>query len=209
MRNYNIEGIVLKGISYKDSDKIYSILAKGMGRISVLAKGVRKISSRRGGNLDTLNLISAKISESSKGFIRIEEVKTLNSFRDIKKSYELSCLAYYLVELVYRNIEEGDSVDKIFDKLAICLKALSNPKVSPGLIVNHFELEFLKILGYEFQPNKKNVREEIFNILFKLQSGKFPKDIKFSEEKEVDIVIKSFLNSHLDSKIKSLELNLK
>ncbi len=208
MRNYNINGIVLKSINYKDSDKIYSILTREMGNISVLGRGVRKISSRRGGNLDTLNLISAKISESSKGFRQIEEAKTINSFREVKKSYELSCDAYYMAELIYRNSEEGEESEKVFNLLIKCLKALPNLKVSPGLIINHFELELLRIMGYEFQINT-SIKREISDVIIKLQDGRFPKDISRSEEEEVGKTIKNFLNKHLDSKIKSLELSIR
>jgi DNA repair protein RecO (recombination protein O) len=208
VRNYNINGIVLKSVNYKDSDKIYSILTRELGKISVLGKGVRKISSRRGGNLDTINLISAKISESNRGFRQVEEVKTINSFKEIKKSYDLSCNAYYMAELIYRNSEEGDDSEEIFNVFIKCLKALSNAKVSPHLIVNYFELELLKILGYEYQKDN-TVRDEIADILSRIQKGWFPKEISRSDEQEVDKNIKDFLNRHLDSKIKSLELSLK
>jgi DNA repair protein RecO (recombination protein O) len=208
MRNYNINGIVLKSINYKDSDKIYSILTREMGKISVLGKGVRKISSRRGGNLDTLNLISARISESSKGFRQVEEAKTINSFREIKKSYDLVCNAYYMAELIYRNSEEEEESEKVFNLFVNCLRALPNSKVSPCLVVNHFELELLRIMGYGFQVNGA-VRKEIADILFKLQSGRFPKEISRSNEEEIDRIIKNFLNKHLDSKIKSLELSIR
>jgi DNA repair protein RecO (recombination protein O) len=208
VRNYNINGIVLKGTNYKDSDKIYSILTRELGRISVLGKGVRKISSRRGGNLDTLNLISAKISESSKGFRRIEEVKTLNSFKEIKKSYDLVCEAYYMAELIYRNLGEGDESEKIFNLFLKSLKVLANSRISPRLIVNHFELVLLKMLGYEYQ--KSNItKSEIAGILYKIQEGRFPQEISRSVEHEIDKIIKGFLNKHLDSKMKSLELSLK
>lgn len=209
MRNYNITGVILKSSNIKDSDKIYCILSKESGKIFVLGKGVRKISSRRAGNLDTVNLVSAKISENSKGFKQIEEVKTINSFREIKKSYDLSCKAYYMAELIYRNIEEGEVVEKILEKFVSCLKALSGNKVSSSLIVNHFELEFLKLLGYEFQQRGNIIKTDIYGILEKLQKGVFPKEINPEDEKEINFTVKNYLNKHLDQKIKSLELSIK
>ena len=208
MRNYNINGIVLKNTNYKDSDKIYSILTRELGKISVLGKGVRKISSRRSGNLDTINLISAKISESSKGFKRVEEVKTINSFKEIKKSYDLACSAYYMAELIYRNSEEGEESETVFNLFINCLKALPNSRVSTRLIVNHFELGLLKIMGYGFQVGS-NTSKEIANILIKLQEGRFPKEISQTNEEEINKIVKGFLIKHLDSKIKSLELSFK
>jgi DNA repair protein RecO (recombination protein O) len=208
MRNYNIKGIVLKSTNYKDADKIYSVLTRELGKISVLGKGVRKISSRRGGNMDTINLISAKLSENRKGFKRLEEVKTIDSFKEIKESYELSCAAYYMAELIYRSLEEEEESEKIFNLLVKCLKVLTNPTIRPGLITNHFELGLLGALGYEYQADRTTAGE-ISEIIHKMQVGRFPKEIEKDIADEVDKVIKTFLNTHLDSKIKSLELSIK
>jgi len=208
VRNYNINGIVLKGINYKDSDKIFSILTKEMGKISVLARGVRKISSRRAGNMDTLNFISAKITEDSKGFKQLEEVKTVNSFKDIKRSYELSCLAYYMAELIHRNIEEGENSEQIVTKLVGCLRALTDLRADSTLVVNHFELDLLKELGYEFQIGGGSYKKETLNTLSALRRGIPAKGIDSLVLKEVDTIIKAFLYRHLDQNIKSLELKV-
>jgi DNA repair protein RecO (recombination protein O) len=207
VRSYNINGIVLKGINFKDSDKIFSILTREMGRISVLARGVRKISSRRAGNLDTLNLICAKITEGSKGFKQIEEVRTVNSFRDIKKSYDLSRLAFFMAELVYRNLEEGENSEQILSKFVSCLKSFSNPNLRPVLIVNYFELELLKELGYEYQPQSNFVNSRVLKVITELQKGRLPKNMDENLEDETNRVISTFLYQHLDQKIKSLELS--
>jgi DNA repair protein RecO len=208
VRNYNINGIVLKSINYKDSDKIYSILTREMGKMSVSARGVRKISSKRAGNLDTLNLVSVRIAEDSKGYKHLEEVKTLNSFKDLKKSYELSCLAYYMAELISRNIEEGENSEQVVNLFINCLKVLTDSRADSALVVNHFELGLLKELGYEFQTGGGNYKEGTLNTLSALKRGIPPKGIDPLILKEVDTVIKTFLYKHLDRKIKSLELKL-
>jgi len=206
MNKFNTTGVVLKSVNYKDADKLFTILTRDHGKLSAMAKGVRKISSRRAGNLDTLNLVTLKISESRAGFKLIDEVKTLNSFRDTKKSYELSCLGYYMVELVHRSFEEGHEAGEIFNVLVSCLKALPNSRVSPNLIVNHFELELLRILGYEFQVERYAFNKKSSDLLNRLRKGQFPKDANPKVEEDVDKLIKGFLTMHLDSKIKSLEL---
>ncbi len=79
MKKYNVRAVVLKSLKYRDSDKIFTLLSKEKGKISAIGRGVRKISSRRNGNLDTLNLISANIHEDRVGFKSIEEVKTIET----------------------------------------------------------------------------------------------------------------------------------
>jgi len=155
MKKYNTKAIVLKSIRYKDADKIFTLLTKNDGKTSGIARGVRKISSRRGGNLDTLNYIHVKIHESGKGFKNIEEVKTLESFKDIKKDLDLSKKAYYMVELLHKNIEEGHENRRVFKLLLTSLKLLSSgKKYNPDVVVMYFEINLLKELGYQLNLEK-------------------------------------------------------
>ena len=80
MKKVNTVAVVLKSINYRDSDKIYTLLSKDLGKIPAIARGVRKISSRRAGNLDTLNLVKVGLSEGLGGMRQIDEVSGLNSF---------------------------------------------------------------------------------------------------------------------------------
>ncbi len=208
MRKYNLHGIVLKSINYKDADKIYTILTDQMGRVSALAKGVRKISSRRAGNLDTLNLITAGISESKNGFMLIHEVKTINSFKEIKDSLELSQTGHYLAEFVYRTIQEGQGAGEVLKLMGYTLKQICEKSTDPKILVAFFEIRMMKLLGYEIQIDrelKARLSESSLELFQKLYRGDFHVNPKKESMEQLDAVIKSYLHRHLDSKFKSLE----
>ena len=206
MNSYNIKGLVLKSTNYKDTDKIYSLLCYKLGKINVLGKGVRKISSRRAGNLDTLNIIEGRINEGRGGIKIIEEAKAIDTFKSIKKEYRLVTNAYYLVELVYRNIEDENETDEVLDALIKCLKILSKGITYPSIAVSYFELLFLKYLGYEYPADKIYENNDVVGNIRKLQNNKIPKDLSKEEALKLDKIIKNFLYRHLDAKFKSLEL---
>jgi DNA repair protein RecO (recombination protein O) len=154
MKKYNSRAVVLRNFKYKDSDKIFTLFTKEYGKISALARGVRKISSRRSGNLDTLNLISVKIHEERSGIKNIEEVKTLESFKTIKKDLKKSLKAYYIAELVHKSTEEGEKLESIFNLLVRFLKVLEKNGYSGDLFVTYFEINLMKLLGYELTLDK-------------------------------------------------------
>ena len=54
-RTYKTEGIILKRINFGEADRILTSYTKHFGKISLLAKGVRKITSRKGGNIELFN----------------------------------------------------------------------------------------------------------------------------------------------------------
>ena len=47
MKVEKLQGFVLKRTNYGEADKILTVFTKERGKIKVLAKGVRKIKSRR------------------------------------------------------------------------------------------------------------------------------------------------------------------
>ncbi len=153
MKRYNIEALVLKNIGYKDADKIYTVLSRELGLVSVHAKGVRKISSRRAGNLDTLNHVKIKISEQDSGWKTADEVSLIESFKPIKGSLLAQSHAFYLLELAYRLVHEENSSEKLFDRMLVALHKLSKSKseLESYLVINSFEVFLLRFLGYEIE----------------------------------------------------------
>jgi DNA repair protein RecO (recombination protein O) len=206
MRKFSLEAIVLKSKNIKDADKIYTLLSKEKGRISVLAKGVRKVTSRRAGNMDSLNVINASVSENDSGFLMLNEVKTLKSFSKLKKDYRLSSLAFYMAELVFRNIEDGDEYEILYKIFVKCLEVLGNDKVQPEMVVNHFELELLKLLGYQLRIDDYTTNDKVINYVNKLSQGVFSLNEEKATYETADRMVKSFMHTMLDNKMKSLEL---
>jgi DNA repair protein RecO (recombination protein O) len=146
---YNCEAFVLKKINYRDSDRIYTLLTRDKGKISATARGVRKISSRRNGNLDTINHIVVSISESNAGFRTLGEVSTVNSYKNIKGSLDKSLAAYYMAELIHRSIEDGGDTEAVFRLFELSLNKLDENSDGVGTVVNKFEFLLMKALGYE------------------------------------------------------------
>ena len=109
------EAIVLKKINLGDSDRIYTLLTREYGKVTAAAKGVRKISSRRSGNLDSLNHIKVTFSESLSGFKSINEVETVNSFKNLKNSLDKIHVGYYFAELVNKSVEEDLEKSDVFE----------------------------------------------------------------------------------------------
>lgn len=174
MRKINTEGIVLKSTNYADKDKIYTILTRDLGKIHVRGRGVRKITSKRAGSLDTLNYVDLKLTESS-GFYNVDEVVVLESFKGIKDTLSTTLDAYYFTELVFRSVEEDVGSSDVFHLLLDALRKLSK---GAGLVVNYFELNLLKTLGYSLNTEKcagcgRDLDETWKSYAFNLDMGGF------------------------------------
>ena len=64
MRTFSSEGIILKRVDFGEADRLITIFTKNRGKITSLAKGIRRIESRRSGNVELLNKAKLSFAES-------------------------------------------------------------------------------------------------------------------------------------------------
>lgn len=201
MNRFKTECIVLKALNYKDADKIYTLFSRDYGKISAIAHGVRKISSRRAGSLDTLNHVIVEISENHKNFKTINEIKLLNGFRDLKDKYELHEYVYDVMNTVSKNTEEDSSgVSKSFDLLLETILKFQNSqsKIIREFFLNSFRLRFFDILGYQFSPqalsnaSRYQLNDTKLKMINTLKSGIFNDNMDEKDYKEAYAILNTF-----------------
>lgn len=146
MRTSNFDALVIKSINYSDSDKIFTLFVKDLGKISAKAKGIRKINSKRLSTLDTLNLVRVGLYGQG-DFRTITEANLIFSFSNIKSDLARLKTSFYFLELINRLILETED-NKIYDILLKCLKRLDEKSFSDTRVENYFELNLLDYLGY-------------------------------------------------------------
>ena len=142
---YRTEGIILKRLSVGEADRILTIFTKHYGKIRAIAKGVRKITSRKGGNVELFNHVTLFLVRGRNLDI-LTEAQALNTFKDWRKDLKKVGLAYYLCELVDRLTPEEQENRAVFDLLK---KSLSQTgKKKPLDLVRGFEENLLEELGF-------------------------------------------------------------
>ncbi len=141
-------GFVIKVKNFGEADRIYTLLTKEKGKLSVLAKGVRKIKSKRSGSLDLLNQV--KFSYDSKYAIPVlTEVSLVSSFEKIKKDLNKIKSAYIVLELIDKFLQEEDANDVAYNLLNGALKTLCDvSEENSELMLCYFELKLMDCLGF-------------------------------------------------------------
>ena len=165
MRTYQTEGIILKRSNYGEADRILTLFTKNHGKLRIIAKGVRKITSRRGGNLELFNHVSVYLNKG-KGLDSLSEVTVSNSFSIWRKNIKAVGMAYYFCELVDKLTAEGQEHYQVFERLKNSLKKLGKESYTE-LVVN-FEKELLTELGFgipeRLKESKKSLKDYIEQI---------------------------------------------
>lgn len=149
MSVYTTEALILKTSDFGEADRILTVFTKDRGKVGALAKGVRRMESRKGGNVDQLNYVLISLAEG-RDLDVVTEVEALSSFHRIKEELKLAVLGYYVAELIDRFFKDEQSSYQIFRSALMTLSRLDkrSSSVRKLLALRLFELDLLGDLGY-------------------------------------------------------------
>lgn len=148
MRKFNTEAVILKSIKYRDSDKIFTLFSPDQGKFTAIGRGIRKISSKRSGTMDTLNHVQISITSQNNGPKYISEVVLVNSFPKLKDDLGYSVKGFYIVELLHRLIEDEAPNYELFETVIKTLKLLDSKRLNSDMALSYFEISLMRQLGY-------------------------------------------------------------
>ncbi len=164
VRTYKSEGVVLKRINFGEADKIVTIYSKHFGKVTLLAKGIRRMTSRKRGSLEVFNQVSF-FAARGKGMDIVTETELLDSFSLCRKELNKIAVAYQLCEMVDKLTAEGSEQEEVYVLLAGYLKNLKELKSEDNSnYLGTFGLSLLKILG--FWPKDKQIPKNFKVSLF-------------------------------------------
>lgn len=152
-RGYSSEGIVLARRNYGEADRILVVYSKIFGKISLIAKGVRKPRSRKRGSLEVFSHIKFSAARG-KNLDLMTETEVIDSFPLIRKDLKKVAVAYYFMEVIGRVTSEEEKNEEIYSLLTGYLGKLRGP-TSLRSLKKDFIYHVLTILG--FWPKDKRM----------------------------------------------------
>jgi DNA repair protein RecO (recombination protein O) len=164
MNTYKSQAIVLKRINFGEADKIVTFYTKHFGKVTCLAKGIRRLSSRKRGNLEIFNKITF-FANKGKGMDFVTETELLESFSGWRGDLNKVATAYQLCEMVDKLTAEESETDEVYELLAEFLEKLKSLDLEKrSFFLGDFGLKLLTILGYwpKGKPVPKNFRTSVF-----------------------------------------------
>jgi len=148
-RVYKTEGIVLRSMNLGEADRVLTILTPRLGKLRVIAKGVRRTRSRIGGALEPFSDVQLVLAVG-----RTFDVVTSSSLEDphlgLRNDLHSTAAAWYVIELADRFCEGSADSHEAFRLLAQALSALDAPpaEVTREVVARWFELSLLNAMGF-------------------------------------------------------------
>ncbi|MBI4036738.1 DNA repair protein RecO [Candidatus Daviesbacteria bacterium] len=192
---FKTEGIILKRKNYSESDRILTIFSKNRGKITVLAKGVRKITSRRAGNVELLNRVQIFLHQG-KNFLILTEATSIDTYPKIKEDLTLSTYAYHIIELMDRLTAENQPNLDLYNDLVEVLNRLSD---SPRqILIRAFEVRILSNLGFWSTENIADLNKDISDILKVLEKLGWEGISKLTISEKVALELERILRYYIE-----------
>jgi DNA repair protein RecO (recombination protein O) len=171
-RTFSSEGIVLKRMNFSEADRIVTIYTEKFGKITAIAKGARKLSSRKKGGLEP-GTISKCFFARGKGMPIITQAEIVDNFSNANDTLTKMTQAFQVLEIVDSLTPDEEANEEVYVLL----------------------IESLRLLG-ENGSKKKELLDNIRKILKELGFGP-PKNMS---ESDLKLYIEDLANRSLKAK---------
>ena len=142
------KGAVLRETETKEADKILTLLTLDLGKIPVIARGVRRKSCRFAAAAQPLAYSEWTLYRKGDWYYA-NEGSTVELFKGLRDDLDAMALGSYFAELTEAVTSEETPAPELTRHLLNGLYALSALHKPPALVKAAFELKLLCLAGYE------------------------------------------------------------
>lgn len=149
VRSIRAEAIVLRHIEMGEADRLLWLYTRQRGKVRAIAKGVRKILSRKAGHLEPFTRVKLQLARGRDLFI-ITQAETIDAYLNLREDLTRLGNAAYIIELLDRFTYDEDENRGLYQLLSDTLSRLNT---EPNLLipVRYYEIRILDLLGYRPQ----------------------------------------------------------
>lgn len=144
--NSKVNGITIKAVNYKESDKILTVFTLEKGKITVAARGVRKANSKSRGLAEPFCFAETVVAEKS-GRYTASEVNVFDCFYDLRLDLKKYYSGLCALEFTDAFFPEETVSERYFALLVEFLQGLCKT-TEPYVILAEFFGDALKVVGY-------------------------------------------------------------
>jgi DNA repair protein RecO (recombination protein O) len=171
-RVYRTEAVVLRHSDFGEADRLLTVYTPYMGKLRLLAKGVRKPTSRKAGHLESFTRTQLLIARGRNLDI-ITQAEIIEPYVALRQDLWRLSHAYYVAELVDRFSEEQSENHPLYRLLCDVLGWICDSS-DLALTMRFFELHMLSLVGYRpqlFDCPGCNARLEPVTNFFSAEAG--------------------------------------
>lgn len=203
MKRQITRSIVLSRVNFGEADRIVTVLTESYGKVSVIAKGSRKIKSKLAGGIEPFSLSEIVFVPGKRDIGTLISSEMKQNFEKLTSDYQRTTVAYEFIKWVNDHLEQGTG-EEYFETLLNSLKLLNNSKLPLELAHNYFFVQALRLYGMsinsshgsdgkQLQPSA-NYKYDFENSVFVVGDGIYTvehiKALRVVSSSDLDLIVR-------------------
>jgi DNA repair protein RecO (recombination protein O) len=149
-RSLRVDAVVLRHSELGEADRLLTLYTRQFGKTRAIAKGARKIASRKAGHIEPFTHVRLQLARGRDMFI-VTQADTVDAYLSLRDDLILTGQASYVMELLDRFTYEDETENSpIFRLLTDTLSRLAS-RLDPWLVIRYYEMRLLDHLGFRPQ----------------------------------------------------------
>ncbi len=149
-RSFRVDAVVLRHSDYGEADRLLTMYTRQLGKTRAIAKGARKIASRKAGHIEPFTHVKLQLSKGRDMFL-ITQADTVDAYLPLREDLILTSQAAYVMELLDRFTYENDTENASTFRLLTDTLARLASKADPWLVTRYYEMRLLDYMGFRPQ----------------------------------------------------------
>jgi len=148
-KTIKVEAVVLRHSDWGEADRLLGLFTREHGKLKAVAKGARKVRSRKAGHLEPFTRVALVLARG-RDFWIVTQADTVDAYLPLREDLVRTSYAGYVMELLDRfTYEEGEN-RSLYNLLVDTLHRLSNGD-DPFINLRYYEIRLLDHLGFRPQ----------------------------------------------------------
>ena len=148
-RSLRVEAVVLRHSEFGEADRLLTLYTREQGKLRCIAKGVRKIRSRKAGHIQPFSRAKLMLARGRDLWI-ITQAELIDAYPSLQENLVILGYASYVIELLDRFTYEEGANPPLYRLLTRTLERLTkNPH--PDMVVRYYDMRLLDLVGFRPQ----------------------------------------------------------
>jgi DNA repair protein RecO (recombination protein O) len=145
-RTIRVEAVVLRHSDWGEADRLVTLFSREYGKLRSVAKGARRIKSRKAGHLEPFTKVALLLARGRDLWI-ITQAETVDAFLGLGADLVRTANASYVLELLDKiTYDEGEN-RALYALLVETLQRLEKGE-DPFLAIRYYEIRLLDLMGF-------------------------------------------------------------
>lgn len=144
-RQKKTRGIVIRRFSLNEADQIVTVLTENEGKVSLLAKGSRRLKSKFCGRLEPFYHVSLNYFQGRE-LGHLDEAEIMEVYAPLESDLRSKSILFYMAEVTAKLVADGQECQEVYKLLSECLSEFEESHSE--IILHAYMVKLLTLLGF-------------------------------------------------------------